>query len=102
MHLLFQDSCSLPVLKSSVIKNVLNCAKFEANQQIKKTDGAKGEHSPSMRRFRPNLRGSLTGKTKLTDVNNAGTKTDSQCILILTEGDSAKAFAVAGWSRFLI
>lgn len=55
MHLLFQDSCSLPVLKSSVIKNVLNCAKFEANQQIKKTDGAKGEHSPFMRRFRPNL-----------------------------------------------
>jgi hypothetical protein len=39
---------------------------------------------------------SLTGITKLADANNAGTRNASQCTLILTEGDSAKALAVAG------
>ena len=34
--------------------------------------------------------------TKLADANNAGTRNASQCTLILTEGDSAKALAVAG------
>ncbi|KAH8991126.1 DNA topoisomerase [Lactarius hatsudake] len=37
----------------------------------------------------------LTGTTKLSDVNNEGTCTVSQCTLILTEGDSAKALTVA-------
>lgn len=34
--------------------------------------------------------------TKLADANNAGTREGSKCTLILTEGDSAKALAVAG------
>jgi DNA topoisomerase-2 len=38
----------------------------------------------------------LTGLTKLSDANNAGTRTAKECTLILTEGDSAKALAVAG------
>jgi len=33
---------------------------------------------------------------KLSDANNAGTKHARDCTLILTEGDSAKALAVAG------
>ena len=33
---------------------------------------------------------------KLSDANNAGTRTAGQCTLILTEGDSAKALAIAG------
>ena len=33
---------------------------------------------------------------KLSDANNAGTREGHKCTLILTEGDSAKAFAVAG------
>ncbi|KAF9242373.1 DNA topoisomerase [Melanogaster broomeanus] len=70
------------VLKSSIIDNVLNWAKFKADQQIKKTDGTK--------------RNRLTGLTKLADANNAGTKNAEKCTLILTEGDSAKALAVAG------
>lgn len=41
---------------------------------------------------------SLTGLPKLADANNAGTKHASNCTLILTEGDSAKALAVAGLS----
>jgi DNA topoisomerase-2 len=39
---------------------------------------------------------SLSGLPKLSDANNAGTKYASRCTLILTEGDSAKALAVAG------
>ena len=34
--------------------------------------------------------------TKLADANNAGGKHSERCTLILTEGDSAKALAVAG------
>ncbi|KIJ60083.1 hypothetical protein HYDPIDRAFT_177534 [Hydnomerulius pinastri MD-312] len=70
------------VQKSSIIDHVLNWAKFKADQQIKKTDGTK--------------RNRLTGLTKLADANNAGTRNAEKCTLILTEGDSAKALAVAG------
>ncbi|KAK7468441.1 DNA topoisomerase 2 [Stygiomarasmius scandens] len=70
------------VAKSSVVENVLNWAKFKADQQIKKTDGSK--------------RSRLTGLPKLSDANHAGTKNAKNCTLILTEGDSAKALAVAG------
>lgn len=51
---------------------------------MKKTDGSK--------------RNRLTGLPKLSDANNAGTKHAQDCTLILTEGDSAKALAVAGLS----
>ncbi|EPQ61209.1 type II DNA topoisomerase [Gloeophyllum trabeum ATCC 11539] len=70
------------VQKSPIVDHVLNWAKFKADQQIKKTDGSK--------------RSRLTGMTKLSDANNAGTRYANQCTLILTEGDSAKALAVAG------
>jgi DNA topoisomerase-2 len=40
----------------------------------------------------------LTGVPKLEDANDAGGKNSAECSLILTEGDSAKAFAVAGLS----
>jgi len=36
--------------------------------------------------------------TKLCDANNAGSRYGQDCTLILTEGDSAKALAVAGLS----
>ena len=38
------------------------------------------------------------GIPKLDDANDAGTKASEDCTLILTEGDSAKALAVAGLS----
>ncbi|KAF9015391.1 DNA topoisomerase [Cyathus striatus] len=72
------------VAKSGIVDNVLNWAKFKADQQIKKTDGSK--------------RSRLIGLTKLADANNAGTKHAKNCTLILTEGDSAKALAMAGLS----
>eukprot|EP00928_Gymnodinium_smaydae_P069983 TRINITY_DN53940_c0_g1_i1.p1 TRINITY_DN53940_c0_g1~~TRINITY_DN53940_c0_g1_i1.p1 ORF type:complete len:1309 (-),score=272.18 TRINITY_DN53940_c0_g1_i1:634-4497(-) len=40
----------------------------------------------------------LTGVPKLEDANDAGGKNSRECTLILTEGDSAKALAVAGLS----
>lgn len=46
----------------------------------------------------PETFSSLTGLTKLCDANNAGSRSASKCTLILTEGDSAKALAVAGLS----
>ncbi|KAG5722792.1 DNA topoisomerase 2, partial [Termitomyces sp. T112] len=70
------------IAKSTIVDQVLNWAKFKADQQAKKTDGSK--------------RNRLTGMTKLSDANNAGTKHARDCTLILTEGDSAKALAVAG------
>ncbi|KAF8349867.1 DNA topoisomerase II [Amanita rubescens] len=70
------------VIKSSIIDSILNWAKAKADQQIKKTDGSK--------------RSRILGLTKLSDANNAGTRHAKSCTLILTEGDSAKALAVAG------
>lgn len=35
---------------------------------------------------------------KLEDANDAGKKDSEKCVLILTEGDSAKALAVSGLS----
>mmetsp|Transcript_76281 Transcript_76281/g.220326 ORF Transcript_76281/g.220326 Transcript_76281/m.220326 type:complete len:1247 (+) Transcript_76281:84-3824(+) len=40
----------------------------------------------------------LIGVPKLEDANDAGGKNSAECTLILTEGDSAKALAVAGLS----
>jgi len=40
----------------------------------------------------------LIGIAKLDDANDAGSKYSSNCTLILTEGDSAKALAVSGLS----
>ncbi|KAF8523124.1 DNA topoisomerase II [Hysterangium stoloniferum] len=72
------------VSKTPIVENILSWAKFKADQQIKKTDGSK--------------RSRLTGLTKLSDANNAGGRNASKCTLILTEGDSAKALAIAGLS----
>ena len=49
---------------------------------MKKTDGHK--------------RSRMLGIAKLDDANHAGTKNAKNCTLILTEGDSAKTFAISG------
>ena len=61
---------------------VLNEAKLE--KELKKTDGTK--------------KARITGIPKLDDANWAGTHRSTDCTLIITEGDSAKALAVAGLS----
>lgn len=71
------------VLKTGISDQVLLYAKLkEESMMKKKTDGKKT--------------GSIRGIPKLEDANWAGTKNSSECKLILTEGDSAKAFAMAG------
>ena len=42
--------------------------------------------------------GRILGLPKLEDANMAGSRNSAQCVLILTEGDSAKSLAVAGVS----
>jgi DNA topoisomerase-2 len=86
----FGSSC---VLSDELIKkidrlgitaNVLEIAKAKESKSLSKTDGKK--------QFR------LTGIPKLDDANKAGGIDGQKCKLILTEGDSAKASAVAGLS----
>ncbi|GJM86531.1 hypothetical protein PR202_ga02399 [Eleusine coracana subsp. coracana] len=58
---------------------------FKLSKELKKTDGSK--------------RTRITGLAKLEDANDAGGKDSHKCTLILTEGDSAKALAMAGISE---
>jgi DNA topoisomerase-2 len=68
--------------KTGVIDEVINFAKLKEMSALKKTDGKK----------RQNLR----GIDKLVDAHWAGGRKSDQCRLFLTEGDSAKAFAISG------
>ncbi|RIA90989.1 DNA topoisomerase [Glomus cerebriforme] len=72
------------LLKSSVIESILEDVKHKQSKELKKTDGKKT--------------GRIAGIAKLDDANNAGGRKGHECTLILTEGDSAKALAVAGFS----
>jgi DNA topoisomerase-2 len=67
-----------------ITANVIDIAKAKETKSLSKTDGRK--------QFR------LTGIPKLDDANKAGGSEGYRCKLILTEGDSAKASAVAGLS----
>jgi DNA topoisomerase-2 len=68
--------------KSPIVDNILNWAKFKQTAELKKKGGSK--------------RSKLIGISKLDDANFAGTNKSSDCTLILTEGDSAKALAISG------
>jgi DNA topoisomerase-2 len=72
------------VINSGIVDNILNWAQLKASAELKKTGGKK--------------KGRISGITKLDDANEAGGRNASQCALILTEGDSAKALAVSGLS----
>lgn len=64
--------------------SILNHAQFQQDQLMKKTDGHKNSR--------------MLGIAKLDDANQAGTRNAKNCTLILTEGDSAKTFAISGLS----
>jgi DNA gyrase/topoisomerase IV subunit B len=68
--------------KCGIVEQVIELAKFKENAGLKKTDGKKQIK--------------ISGIPKLEDANKAGTKESGKCTLILTEGDSAKATAMAG------
>uniref|UniRef100_A0A1I8HWP8 DNA topoisomerase 2 n=1 Tax=Macrostomum lignano TaxID=282301 RepID=A0A1I8HWP8_9PLAT len=86
---MFGSKCDLgqkfiaKVGKCGVIEAVMNWVKFKTMQNLDK-QCHKAKHSK------------LKGIAKLDDANLAGTKQSLECVLILTEGDSAKSLAVAG------
>ena len=72
------------IAKSGIVEHVIAYANFKESTLLKKTDGKKQI--------------TLRGIPKLEDANKAGSKDSKKCSLILTEGDSAKTFAMAGLS----
>jgi DNA topoisomerase-2 len=86
----FGSKCELPadfmdkVNKLGLVERVLETHLYHENKKAKVTDGKK--------------RGRISGIPKLDDANKAGGKEAYKCTLILTEGDSAKAMAIAGLS----
>lgn len=73
------------LMKTSLIDRAIALSNFKDNIGINKTTSKK-----------TNI---LKGIDKLDDANYAGSKQSLKCTLILTEGDSAKALAVAGVSK---
>ena len=71
------------VAKCGIIERAISFSDFKGQNELKKTDGKKKN------RIRV---------PKLEDANFAGTSKSEGCCLILTEGDSAKTFAVSGLS----
>jgi len=73
------------IYKMSFIQDAIALAKHkEVREMNRKTDGKKTSV--------------LRGLPKLEDANKAGTIRSNECTLILTEGDSAKTFAISGLS----
>ena len=70
--------------KTDLLDKVILFSDFKMNKENKKTDGIK--------------KNKIRDIPKLDDANWAGTKKSDQCILILTEGDSAKSMAISGLS----
>lgn len=72
------------VMKTSLIERAMKLTDFKENLGLQKTSGKKSSR--------------ISGVEKLDDANKAGTEESNKCTLILTEGDSAKALAIAGLS----
>jgi DNA topoisomerase-2 len=87
---LYKSACEISeetikkIERLGITANVVEIAKIRENKTLSKSDGTK--------RIR------LAGIPKLDDANRAGGSEGHKCKLILTEGDSAKASAVAGLS----
>jgi DNA topoisomerase-2 len=81
---ILSDKYIKKICSCGLIDQVINLVKMKEQSLLKKTDGKKTS--------------CIKGIPKLEDANWAGTRKSSLCKLILTEGDSAKAFALAGRS----
>jgi DNA topoisomerase-2 len=73
------------VTKLTIVDKVLEAQDAKDAKDMKKTDGKK--------------QSKITGLPKLDDAVYAGTAKSHECVLILTEGDSAKAMAISGLSQ---
>ena len=84
----FGSKCDLPddfvtkFSKTGIIDEVISIIEFKENKELKKTDGKKTSK--------------LRDVVKLDDATEAGGPNSHKCRLILTEGDSAKSFALNG------
>lgn len=72
------------IFSTGVLDDLLALGLAKVDKELKKTDGSKKSR--------------ITGIPKLDDANWAGTHKSHECTLIVTEGDSAKALAIAGLS----
>ncbi|CAF0740339.1 unnamed protein product [Rotaria sordida] len=70
------------IKKTGIVESVINWLEHRQDAKLQKQSGTKTSK--------------LKGIPKLDDANDAGTKNSQYCTLIVTEGDSAKALAVAG------
>ncbi len=82
---LSDDTLKKVVTKLSLVEKILEAQSAKDAKENSKTDGKKQSR--------------ITGIPKLDDAVYAGTAKSSQCTLILTEGDSAKAMALSGLSQ---
>jgi DNA topoisomerase-2 len=72
--------------KMNVMNSAINLTQVkENNMTARQTDGSQTR--------------SIRGIPKLSDANYAGTRKSHECVLILTEGDSAKAGVMSGLSK---
>jgi DNA topoisomerase-2 len=69
---------------TGIVEYMISMSKHKELAELSKTDGRKSAD--------------IRGIIKLEDAHWAGTGKSDQCCLIITEGDSAKAYAVAGLS----
>jgi DNA gyrase/topoisomerase IV subunit B len=72
------------LVKTKLIERAMKMSDFKDSLDLQKISGKKTT--------------SLRGIDKLDDANKAGSSESHKCTLILTEGDSAKALAIAGLS----
>ena len=86
----FGSSCNVSekfaekIAKMGVMEAAISLNEIKSNKDAKKTDGRKTK--------------SIRGIPKLVDANKAGTSRSKDCMLLLCEGDSAKAGIVSGLS----
>ena len=87
----FGSTCSVSdkfiekIAKIGIMDAACALTEVKQNKEAKKTDGSKTK--------------TVFGIHKLVDANDAGTSKSNQCILLLVEGDSAKAGVVSGLSK---
>jgi DNA topoisomerase-2 len=85
---MFGSKCEIPedslikFSKSGIIDEIISIAEFKESKELQKTDGKKTR--------------SLKEIEKLEDAEDAGGPNSHETLLILTEGDSAKTFAISG------
>ena len=80
----FSDKFIEKLIKTKLIDRAMKMSDFKDSLDLQKISGKKTT--------------SLRGIDKLDDANKAGSSESLKCTLILTEGDSAKALAIAGLS----